>query len=513
MTNPLGPRTLGRDRFFFERKEITSTTFNESADFALTLISKNSVLLINEGPGIIEYSFNGTTVHGELNSSIGTNAVSVNDPSIVKIWFKIKYGISASVTVQNDTTILHLNTSDTSSSNLYSNATIDAFGRSRVSSPVGLFDSKQLYDNQPLVWDTELTGGGDSVHSSDRASSTLSVFNTGDKVIRQSRIRTPYQPGKSLLIFSTFVMGESEDGVSKKVGYFDENNGIFFQNNGTVNSMVVRSSVSGTPQDDEATQDNWNIDKLDGTGLSGISLDTTKAQIFIVDVEWLGVGSVRCGFVINGIIYYVHKFDHANIIDSVYMSTPNLPIRYEIENISGTATERTLEQICSSISSEGGYENKGFSHAASRGISALANVNDDHLYPLISLRVKSGYIGTQIQPEFLDLLCTSSNANFYWELIINPSVNGADAASWQPVTNSAIEYDISRTLTNFVTGGYVLASGYGAQKVATIGTIINGNFILGSNIAGASDQLVLAVQKIGMGTDDFITSITWSEFI
>lgn len=514
MQNPLGPRTLGKDRFFFQRKEITSNVFNDSADVALSLITKNSVLLINEGPGIVQYSFNGTTVHGELNNTIGTNAVSVNNPSIVKIWFKIKSGTNASITIQNDTFIQTLNklVSNANNPDPNSNPAVDAFGRSRVSSPASLFDSKQLYDNQPLVWNTQLNGTGSSSHDSDRASSTLSVSAIGDKVIRQSKVRTPYQPGKSLLIFSTFVMGDSEAGVSKKVGYFDANNGIFFQNNGDVNSLVIRSSVTGSAQENEITQDNWNIDKFDGTGISGINLDITKAQIFIVDIEWLGVGSVRCGFVINGIVYYVHKFNHANVIDSVYMSTPNLPIRYEIENISGTATEHTLEQICSSVSSEGGYENKGFSHSASRGITPLTSVDDDHLYPIISLRVKSTHIGAQIRPEFLDLLCTSSNANFYWELIINPTVAGTDAASWQSITNSAIEYDITRNLTNFVTGGYVLASGYGAQKVATIGTIINGNFILGSTIAEVSDQLVLAVQKIGNGMDDFIASITWSEF-
>ncbi len=510
MVNPLGPRTLGRDRFFYEKKTITATTFNESADFALTLISKNSILLINEGPGILEYSFNGTTTHGELNGNIGTNAVVVHDPSIVKIWFKLKLGDSAAVSVQNDTTIATTSVSG-GGSGTNANSAIDAFGRLRVSNPTGLFDGKQIYDNQPLIWDTLLVGTGTDAHNPDRASTVLSVLALGDRVVRQSKLRAPYQPGKSLLIFTTFVMGYGVEDVVKKVGFFDDNNGVFFQNNGTVNSFVVRSSVTGVAIDNPVNQEDWNIDKLDGTGNSGITLDITKAQILIIDIEWLGVGSVRFGFVIDGVIYYAHSFNHANVLDSVYMSTPNLPVRYEID--SSSATPASLEQICASVSSEGGYENKGASHAASRGITPRTNINDDHLYPLISLRVKSAYIGTQIRPQFLDLLCTSSNANFYWELIINPTVAGTDAAVWQSVADSAVEYDITRDLTNFVTGGYVLASGYGAQKVATIGTIINGNFILGSDINNVSDQLVLAVQKIGMGTDDFIASITWSEFV
>ena len=510
MANPLGPINYGKPRFFFEKKEISNVNFTTDANVAVTLMTKNSLLLINEGPGILEVSFNGIDVHGELNLNIGTGSLVINDPGIVKIWFRLKLGSSAVVSVQNDALVSPLNNSS-STSNTNNNAAIDAFGRLRVSNPAGLFDSKQLYDNQPLFWDTLFVGTGFDAHSSDRASTTLSVLAPNDRVVRQSKLRAPYQPGKSLLIFTTFVMGAGVEDVVKKVGFFDDDNGVFFQNNGTINSFVVRSSVTGSPVENTIDQADWNIDKLDGTGNSGITLDVTKAQILIIDIEWLGVGSVRFGFVIDGVIYYAHSFNHANIIDSVFMSTPNLPIRYEID--SDSSTPSSLEQICASISSEGGYENKGASHSASRGISPLVNINDDHLYPLISLRVKSAYIGTQIRPQFLDLLCTSSNANFYWELIINPTVAGTDAVSWQPVADSAVEYDITRNLTNFVSGGYVLASGYGAQKVATIGTIINGNFILGSDINNVSDQLVLAVQKIGMGTDDFIASITWSEFI
>lgn len=394
----------------------------------------------------------------------------------------------------------------------FSNAASDAFGRLRISAPFTLFESKQIFDNQPLVWNTGLTAGGTATHSAFRASSSLAVTNPGDKVIRQTKNRFTYQNSKSLLVFNTFVMGTSVSGVSKKVGYFDDNNGIYFEDTGSIKRWVIRSKVTGSVVEEVKNQANWNIDTLDGTGPSGINLDLTKAQIAIFDIEWLGVGTVRCGFVIDGVIYYVHKFHHSNISSSVYMSTPNLPVRYEIENVSGTAS--TLEQICSAVTSEGGYENAGYPYAADRGVSPLTNVDSSQLYPVISIRLKSGYLGTQISPRLIDVFCSSSNANFKWALVINPTINGVDAASWTSITGSSIEYDVSRTATNYITGGYTIASGYGSQKAtATVSALIEGNLKLGSSIAGVSDQLVLAVQKFSGGTDSFAGSLNWQEFI
>lgn len=620
----LSPITLGKDNFFFEKKQISSASFGSSADIAVTLKSKNSLLIVNQGPGVIEVSFNGNTVHAELNLDIGTGSIAINDPSIVKIWFRLKSGAPSVVLVQNDAVphgntvsltvgsiggtssnfndffpavgtavgfndgtdmqgarvydtdtgagteytlgsvlrasdnggsvetgteahplVTSLRTSDkgtTAAGNVTSEdvdanvqalhvyvkgtsngnsnplmldgySIMDAFGRLRFSQPVTLFDSKQIYNGVPGLWDDYTINGASITYQTNRASSLLQVSSTiGSRAIRQSKIRTTYQPGKSLLIMETFVMGGQVSGISKKAGYFDDNNGVFFENTGSVNRLVIRSYVNGSANETYANQNTWNIDTFDGLGQSGIDLDLTKAQIFVTDIEWLGVGSVRCGFVIGGSIYYVHKFDHANVIDSVYMSTPNLPARFEIENIS-SGVGSTLEEICVSISSEAGFENKGFSHVADRGISPLLNVNNAQLYPLVSVRIKSSGIGTQIQPQFIDIFCTSSNANFYWQLIINPTIAGVDGASWTSINNSNAEYDVSRGLTNYVTGGYVLASGYAAQKVATLGTVVNGNFLLGSNIDGSTDEIVLAVQKFGGGSDNFVGAITWTEFI
>jgi len=392
-----------------------------------------------------------------------------------------------------------------------SESSLDAFGRSRVSNPTTIFDSKQLFDNRSIFWDTELVSGGTATFDGYRASTLLEVTSfSGDEATRQTKRRFNYSPGKSLVTMDTFVMGTSVTGVRKRVGYFDDSNGIFFQDNGGTLSVVVRSSTSGSPNDNVITQSNWNIDKLDGTGSSGITLDVTKAQILIIDFEWLGVGRVRIGFVINGAIHYVHQFLTANVGTSVYMSSPNLPIRYEIVNVSGSSAS-SLEQICSTVVVEGGIQAEGLLLSVDRGVSVLANVDNAALYPLASVRLDSSKLGATITPTSLSVFATTVGVNYKWALFLNPTIGGSDAASWTAVNNSAVEYDVSRTLSNTVSGGTQIMSGYGTDSttiVADFNTILS----LGVSITGVSDELVLAVQKIGAGTDSFVGAISWREF-
>jgi hypothetical protein len=223
---------------------------------------------------------------------------------------------------------------------------IDAFGRWRVSNPETIFDSKQLHDNAPLIYDDQEVSGGSttSSHSTATASTTIGVgATTAGKRVRQSFMRFNYQPGKSQLIFCTGVLDKSGGGtgITRGFGYYDDNNGLFLQDKEGVIQFVKRSSTSGSPVDTEVNQSSWNIDTMDGTGASGITLDFSKAQILVIDFEWLGVGRVRMGFVVDGIVYYCHQFNHANSVSTVYMSTPNLPVRYEIDN-DGTGAASTL---------------------------------------------------------------------------------------------------------------------------------------------------------------------------
>jgi hypothetical protein len=236
---------------------------------------------------------------------------------------------------------------------------------------------------------------------------------------------------------------------------------------------------------------------MDGTGRSGITLDVTKTQIMIADLEWLGVGRVRLGFVIDGKIYYCHEILNANVLTLVYMSTPNLPVRYEIGN-DGTGAASSLVHICSSVVSEGGQQATVAQTYVSRAGVGIALASQDLYTPVLSIRLKSTHIGTRISPMLVELLATTA-LNYEWALFMNPTIAGADAVSWTAITNSALEYDVSRTNVNTVSGGYRLAGGYGASTAQVrqgVSGLASSYLTIGSNIDGSVDQLVLAVANI-----------------
>lgn len=203
-------------------------------------------------------------------------------------------------------------------------------------------------------------------------------------------------------------------------------------------------------------QDSWNGDKLDGSGSSGFTLDISKAQISWMDIEWLGVGSVRTGFVINGKFILCHTFHHANIINSTYITTASLPLRYEIKNTAATSGTSKLKQICSTVNSEGGYELRGLQQAVGLALNAPRNCTlANTYYPVISLKLKSGFLDAIVVLTALSMLGTGNNAIFNWRMIASGTTTGGD---WIDAgANSAVQYNISGTSFS---GGRIVASGF-----------------------------------------------------
>lgn len=386
---------------------------------------------------------------------------------------------------------------------------IDAFGRLRVSNPETIFDSKQLFDNLPLLWDdSQVSGSGTtSVWTKATASSVMAVSaSTAGRRIRQTFRRFNYQPAKSQLFFMTGTLGEvgGGAGITRSMGLYDDDNGIFMQDNEGVVTAVCRSSTTGSVIDNSVVQSAWNMDKLDGSGESGLTLDGSKSQILFCDFEWLGVGSVRIGFVINNMLIYVHEFQHANLVAGVYMSTPNLPFRYEIENDgSGAASE--LEHICSSIISEGGVQDIGvLRYASTDGTHVDANTANT-IYAVVGIRLKTTHIGATIKNIRKTMLSETAD-DFEWLLIWNPTVNGT--FTYNDETDSALQVARGATI-NTVTGGYKIDGGFSSSTTSSSDEISNA-LILGSAIDGTRDEMVLCVRPLS-GNADIQGSLTSRE--
>lgn len=335
---------------------------------------------------------------------------------------------------------------------------LDAFGRQRVSNPLTLFDSSHRYSDNGL-WATSTASGGAATFNANQGLIDLAVTTTsGSRVYRETVKVFAYEPGKSLLIFNTFVFNSAKAGLRQRVGYFGSSNGIYLELDGSDIYFVLRSSVTGSVVNTRVAKANWNVDKLDGTGPSKLTLDLTKAQILFTDIEWLGVGTVRVGFMIDGKFIHCHSFQHANIITSTYMTTASLPIRYEIENTALTASASTLKQICSSAISEGGYELRGSQKAVQLPIASprdLTTASTD--YPVISIRLKTSpdRLDAIVILTALSIMGITNNANYRWEVVAAGTTTGG---TWVSAgADSAVEYNI--TGTSF-TGGRVLASGF-----------------------------------------------------
>ena len=392
---------------------------------------------------------------------------------------------------------------------------IDAFARMRVSNPETIFDSKQIHSKQPLFWDDQLISGsgGASTWSQDTASTVLSVpATTACNRVRQTFRRFNYQPGKSQLYFITGTLSNGGAGILQCMGLYDDNNGLFVQNNEGTLQFVRRSSYSGSVVNTEIDQADWNLDTFDGTGASEITLDATKSQILIVDFEWLGVGRVRIGWVIDGIPYYCHQFVHSNHETGVYMSTPNIPLRYEIDN-DGTGAAASLEHICSTVISEGGTQDIGITRYATNGINKVQGDNSGTIYALIGLRLKAANIDGVNDLINVSMITEGTN-DYEWFLIFNPTVAGTPV--WTDETNSIVQWghgDYASTPSDTsVTGGTIITGGFvkGGKESGSDTFDLDTKQKLGSLIDGTVDEVWLCVMPNG-GNNDFHGSITWKE--
>jgi len=390
----------------------------------------------------------------------------------------------------------------------------DAFGRLRIAEPFTMFDSSHRFDDNDL-WSTETSTGGTAVFNANQGLIDLNVTAaSGSSVLRETIKVFAYQPGKSLLVLNTFVMSAPKAGLTQRVGYYGDDNGFYLEQANSAVAFVERSIVTGSVINTPVLQANWNGDKLNGTGPSGLTLDLTKAQIYWMDLEWLGVGSVRMGFVINGQFIVCHTFNHANIITSTYITTASLPLRYEIFNTAGTSGASTLKQVCSTVISEGGYELAGLQQSAGTLITAARTFAvAGTYYPIVSIRLKSTRLDAVVIVTAISLLGIGNGKNYQWRIVASATTTGG---SWIDAgVNSAVQYNLTGTGAS---GGRILASGFvnssnqGSPSINILKEALFANQLERDGLTGTPYEIVIetAVATTSGGEGAF-ASIDWEE--
>jgi len=356
----------------------------------------------------------------------------------------------------------------------FGGSTVDAFGRLRVTTPFTIFDSQARFaaDNQ---YSYVTATGGSSTYNTNKSSVNLSVTTTsGSTVLAQTFRVFPYQPGKGLLTLQTFTMEAAKSNLTQRVGYYSAYNGVFLEQGPNGVTFVIRTYTSGSVSDSRyVAQSSWNGDKLDGTGPSGVTLDLTKTQILWFDFEWLGAGNVRCGFVVNGQFIICHTFQNANIGTNVYMQTAILPLRFEITNTGATASSSTLQMICSSVQSEGGYEQTSQVFTARRTDNGTTIANNTGLTftPLVSIRVNSSYYGAIVIPQSILFHPTASGSTGYEVVLVkNATLTGA---TWAGTALSSGQVDVDLAATSMTAAvNSIIQTSYSAQSSQSTDTAI-----------------------------------------
>lgn len=394
---------------------------------------------------------------------------------------------------------------------------LDSFGRLRVSNPHNTFELQFTYDLQPLFFEESNTNG-DTTHVPNSSAARLSTGGTdsGNKAIFQSRQYFRYQPGKSQFIVWTCILGSKTADVRKRIGLFDEENGFFFEQDGSNLKIVRRTKTSGSVVDNAVNQSSWNLDVLDGTGASGKTLDESKDNLYIIDFQWLGAGRIRYGLDFGGQITYVHQIKFANTEDVPFTVTGDLPFRAVIENTGVASGTTTFDFTCLAVASEGGFNPTGIPGSVQNVVLINVTTANDPL-PILSIRNKATFNSITnrglVIPKSFQIV--SEDSIISYQVILNGSLTGA---SYNDVdaTNSMVEFDIAATA---ISGGLVIDSGFlsgGKDKDESghVGEELMNKLLLANNIAGDTGDIlsiVISIVNSAGSASDVGASITWKE--
>lgn len=440
-----------------------------------------------------------------------SNPVCIFTSDVLAKYFRVSYTTDTTQTVFRLQTRFHISPSNKEPI-IIDSKHLDTFGRLRISNPIPLIDGHHIKGKNNFHMTESITGSATSTHDADKVMVVLATTGTGD-IVRQSRQRGIYQPGRSLLVLFTGVLnyGSNAATVTTRLGYYDDDNGYYFQyNNGTI-SVVERTKVSGSVVNTVVNQADWNVTELNGNN-ADIILDVSKTLIFYIQFEWLGVGLVDMGVIINGEFIHVHRFKHSNLLTTPYTQMASLPVRCEIISTGGSGS---ISQCCYSVISEGGFNPQGELFSANRGLTTISISGTPD--PVIAIRLKSTGILPKINVfvKYYNILCTSSSNSIlevykFQDTTATSILTGSSFVSAD--TDSAVEYDVSSTAIT-LTGGRLIETAYISSDINITSSSVNDkNYSLTTNIDGVSDLIVLVVTSTGQN-QSYLGSMTWLEVI
>jgi len=388
----------------------------------------------------------------------------------------------------------------------------DAMNRMRVSNPVQILGYTFSLSEHSLSFNYLLTTAGTVTHVPDNACLRLAATTaSGSSAVVQSKMYIRYTLGVSHVVHQSIVVGAAKANVRKRWGYFDAEDGLFFQQTLASLSVVVRTSTSGSAVDTVIDRAAWNIDLLDGTGPSGYTLDVTRGNLYFLDFTWHGAARVRFGVLFNGLKVYCHEFDGSNTFTVPYMRTAFLPVRAEITNTAATASATSLDFIAGSVfkeSSEPYLPTYNFGRSTAR---TFKNANAT-ASPFLSIRPRTTFatITNRIITEPTEFQVFAGAVAVVATLVLNPTLTSASFANVN-TASSSVQVDTAATA---FTGGTVI--GDYLIQINTTATFdlraFSDAILLGLNIPGTTADILTIVLQSTAGNSSCGAAFRWGEF-
>ncbi len=393
----------------------------------------------------------------------------------------------------------------------------DSKGRLKVQTQETIFFNTFQYGKETDVWDESAVNGAAAVFDTSLSQIRMEVTNqVGSKVIRQTRNVQRYTPGRTQTIAFAVRLQTPVTGIRRRFGMFDGSDGFFFEDCGTVDPVtgqpqyacVVINSDGAVPTVERIYRKDWNYDKLDGTGPSGITADPQAQQLVVMDYEWYGAGQISFAFLIDGAPRVIHTINNGNRLQTPWCRTPFLPIRLEIENLTGVAGTHYMWQGSNSLLAEGSVEKLGIAESILTPLTGITLTDARVFYPVVSIRLKSAALTGIVLPTFFQA-ATEDNTSIFYKLIRNATVNG----TWvdHPDPNAFTQYNY--TSTGAITDGVDLQSGIIISGGGGTGIRVDSDTIyqIGrSNLGTVSDTITVAAAS-STGNKSAIASMTWIE--
>lgn len=387
----------------------------------------------------------------------------------------------------------------------------DMFGRTKVSNPRTIWESSHRYALAGQH-DPRTANGGSYEYIDHESAVAHRVTTQAGSIVHVESLRVmPYSPGKGMQIMQSFRLAPPQTGLRQRIGYFSRENGIFLEQKDDKYYIVLRyiTGADHTVDETRVEQKDWNVEPFLGSGPTDTVLDFTKAHLMFIELEWLGVGDVRVGFVYNGVFLVAHQFNHTNKLTTTYMQTATLPLRYEIENYGGITTAAEQKVICSSVILNGDYDKKPSQESVY--VSSPVSVGTSFV-PITAFRMASGRTDAVVIPGSENVTPTSAGV-YEWQLIKNATITGG---TWVAYGRGNVEYN--KTITSY-TGGTTVRTGFlnssnqsGVQ--ATIEGLDRFDLQLGrtNETTPVSDSLLLVVRTLS-GNGNVVGGMTWYNMI